>query len=140
MTFAIKRLRPGDEALFANIADDVFDAAVEPARLAIYLSSPGHMMVAAMLDGLMVGQCAGVIHCHIDKAAELYVDDVGSASTHRRQGIAAAMLTELFEWSRELGCEEAWLATEHDNDVAKTFYRGFSPIEDASIQFYLFKL
>ncbi len=140
MSFSLKRLRPGDEALFAYIADDVFDEAIDAGRLAAYLRSPGHMMVAALQDGLIVGQCAGVVHRHPDKATELYVDEVGSASTHRRQGVARAMLEELFAWGRELGCEEAWLGTEHDNTVAKAFYRGFSPVEDASIQFYLFKL
>ncbi len=140
MRFSLKRLRPGDEALFAAIADDVFDEPVDASRLAAYLRAPGHMMVAALQDGLIVGQCAGVVHRHPDKATELYVDEVGSASTHLRQGIARAMLEELFAWGRELGCEEAWLGTEHDNAVAKAFYRGFAPVEDASIQFYLFKL
>ena len=44
-------------------------------------------------------------------------------STHRRQGIARAMLDEMFAWGRELGCKEAWLGTELDNDAANALYR-----------------
>jgi aminoglycoside 6'-N-acetyltransferase I len=97
-------------------------------------------MVAALDGDTIVGQCAGVIHRHPDKPTELYVDEVGTASTHRRQGIARAMLDELFAWGRELGCTEAWLGTELDNIAANGLYRGYRPIEDTAIQFYLFKL
>lgn len=140
MPFTLKRLAAADEALFRSIAPDVFDEPVDPARLATYLRTPGHIMLLALDGDLVVGQCAGVIHRHPDKATELYVDEVGTASTHRRQGIARAMLNELFAWGRELGCEEAWLGTEPDNVEANGLYRSFRPIEADRIQFYLFKL
>src|SRR5690348_16858730 len=112
MSFTVKRLSTDDAALFARIAPDVFDEPVDPERLRAYLSTPGHVMVVALAGDLIVGQCAGVIHRHPDKPTELYVDEVGTASTHRRQGIARAMLEALFAWGRELGCQEAWLGTE----------------------------
>lgn len=138
--FTVKRLLIVDIALFDHVAPDVFDEAVTPARLATYLAAPGHIMVVALADGAIVGQCAGVIHHHPDKPTELYVDEVGTASTHRRQGIARAMLDELFVRGRELGCEEAWLGTELDNDPANALYRGYRPTEDEAMQFYVFKL
>ncbi|HEY4199648.1 MAG TPA: GNAT family N-acetyltransferase [Devosiaceae bacterium] len=140
MPFTLKRLAAGDEAPFQSVAPDVFDEPIDPARLAAYLCSPGHVMVLACDGDLVVGQCAGVVHRHPDKATELYVDEVGTASTHRRQGIARAMLTELFAWGRELGCEEAWLGTELDNVEANALYRSFAPAEADEIQFYLFKI
>jgi len=124
----------------ARIAPDVFDERVDPNRLRDYLNAPGHIMVVALIGDLVVGQCAGVIHHHPDKPTELYVDEVGTASTHRRQGIARAMLDEFFRWGRELGCEEAWLGTELDNDAANALYRRYSPIEDEAMQFYVFQL
>ena len=123
MPFTVQRLRPGDESRFTRIAPDVFDEPIDPARLRAYLHTPGHMMVLAFEGDLVVGQCAGVIHRHPDKPTELYVDEVGTASTHRRQGIARAMLGELFAWGREFGCEEAWLGTEIDNVEANGLYR-----------------
>lgn len=140
MPFALKRLSTGDTPLLSHVGPDVFDEPVDPARLAAYLRTEGHIMVLAIEGDLVVGQCAGVIHRHPDKATELYVDEVGTASTHRRQGIARAMLDELFRWGRELGCEEAWLGTELDNDPANALYRGYRPTEDETIQYYLFKL
>ena len=140
MPFTLKRLTAGDEELFGHIAPDVFDEPVDATRLSAYLREPGHIMVLAFDGELVVGQCAAVLHRHPDKATELYVDEVGTASTHRRQGIARAMLDELFAWGRELGCEEAWLGTEFDNLEANALYRSYQPTEDNGIQFYLFTL
>src|SRR6185369_17858786 len=140
MPFQIKRLSSGDAPMLTHIAPDVFDEAVDPSRLAAYLNTAGHIMVLALEGDLVVGQCAGVIHRHPDKSTELYVDEVGTASTHRRQGIARAMLGELFAWGREFGCEEAWLGTEFDNVEANALYRGLRPVEDDGMQFYLFRL
>lgn len=138
--FNLKRIRHNHSTLFENIAPDVFDEPIDPERLAAYLAEPGHLMVLAFDGDTVVGQCAGVIHRHPDKPTELYVDEVGTASTHLRQGIARKMLAELFAWGRELGCTEAWLGTERDNHAANALYRGLTPTEDEAIQYYLFKL
>lgn len=140
MPFTLKRLSAVDENSFQHIAPDVFDEPIDPRRLHAYLRTPGHLMLLAFDGDLVVGQCAAVIHRHPDKPTELYVDEVGTASTHRRQGIARAMLNELFAWGRELGCDEAWLGTELDNVEANALYRGFAPVEDEAFQYYLFKL
>ena len=140
MAFTLRRLRDGDEPALFHIAPDVFDEPVDITRLRAYLAEPGHLMVLAFGGELVVGQCAGVIHRHPDKPSELYVDEVGTASTHRRQGIARAMLEELFSWGRELGCTEAWLGTELDNEPARALYRRFAPSEDAAIQYFAFTL
>jgi ribosomal protein S18 acetylase RimI-like enzyme len=140
MAFTLKRLSTGDSPVLANIGRDVFDEPIDRRRLSEYVGTPGHMMVVAIEEGIVIGQCAGVIHRHPDKATELYVDEVGTASTHRRQGIARAMLDELFRWGRERGCEEAWLGTELDNEPANALYRSYTPTEDEAMQFYVFKL
>jgi len=140
MPIALRRVAAGDEKLFEQIAPDVFDEPVDAERLVAYLATPEHLMVLAFDGDTVVGQCAGIVHRHPDKPTELYVDEVGTASTHRRQGIARQMLAELFDWGRELGCEEAWLGTERDNDAANALYRSHAPIEDEAIQYYLFKL
>ncbi len=109
MTIEIRRLDAGDDALVMRIAEDVFDEPVRPDRLAAYLASPGHFMIVALADGVVVGQCAAVIHRHPDKVSELYIDEVGVSPAFQRQGIARKMLDAMFVIGREHGCEEAWV-------------------------------
>ena len=137
---AIRRVGLSDTALLDRIAPHVFDEPIHPERLCAYLSEPGHLLVLALEADLVVGQCAAVIHHHSDKPMELYVDEVGTASTHLRQGIATAMLADIFSWGRELGCTEAWLGTELYNDAANALYRTFKPVEDEAIRYFLFDL
>ena len=139
MSITCRRVGPDDAALLARFADDVCDEPVRPDRLVAYLAAPGHLMVLAFDGDLVVGQCAGVVHHHPDKVSELYIDEVGTASAYLRQGIATSMLAELFAWGRELGCVEAWLGTELDNDAANGLYRRFEGEED-TIKYYEFKL
>jgi aminoglycoside 6'-N-acetyltransferase I len=122
MKVEIRRLQAGDDALVKYVAEDVFDEPVRPDRLAAYLASPGHLMVVALADGLVVGQCAAVIHRHPDKASELYIDEVGVTPAFQRQGIARKMLDAMFALGRTHGCEEAWVGTEPDNTAARALY------------------
>ena len=140
MTVQLKRLQPHEGAVLDRVAPDVFDQPVDPVRLHAYLAAPGHLLLVALEDGIVVGQCAGVVHYHPDKPTELYVDELGTASTHLRRGIGGRMLEAMFVWGRELGCAEVWLGTELDNDPANALYRGLAPTEAGAMMFYLFGL
>ncbi|MER9894994.1 GNAT family N-acetyltransferase [Mesorhizobium sp. M0119] len=122
MALEIRRLFLGDDALVMRVADEVFDEPVRPDRLSAYLAEPGHFMVVALADGIVVGQCAAVVHRHPDKVSELYIDEIGVAPAFQRQGIATRMLGAMFALGREHGCEEAWVGTEPDNVAAREFY------------------
>ncbi|RUW59748.1 GNAT family N-acetyltransferase [Mesorhizobium sp. M7A.F.Ca.US.008.03.1.1] len=122
MKMEIVRLYPGDDALVMRVADDVFDEPVRPDRLAAYLRESGHFMIVALADGVVVGQCAAVIHRHPDKVSELYIDEVGVSPAFQRHGIARKMLDAMFAIGRENGCEEAWVGTEPDNGAARALY------------------
>ena len=139
MTITLKRMQPGDDLDFTDIAPDVFDEPIHPDRVEAYLAEPGHLMILAFEDGRVVGQCAAVIHRHPDKPTELYVDEVGTASTHLQQGIATRMLEAMFDWGRELGCREAWLGTELDNEAANALYRKMGGKPD-TMAYYEFQL
>jgi ribosomal protein S18 acetylase RimI-like enzyme len=140
MTIEIRRLTSADAGLFDRIADDVFDHAIDRARLAAYPATPGHYFIAALADGWMIGQLAAVLHRHPDRRPiELYVDEVAVAPAYRRRGIARRMLDAAFALGRELGCEELWVATEPDNLPARGLYetRG---VAAESVVMYVFKL
>jgi ribosomal protein S18 acetylase RimI-like enzyme len=122
MRIEIRQVRPGDQGLFACVAEAVFDAPVDSARLSAYLAEPGHHMIVALHDGEMVGQVAAVVHRHPDKPTELYIDEVGVTPRLQRQGIARKMLDAMLALGKDLGCEEGWVGTEIDNRPARALY------------------
>jgi ribosomal protein S18 acetylase RimI-like enzyme len=124
MSVEIRQVGPRDEALFERIAVDVFDEPVDPERLTAYLAEPNHLMLVAVNGGQIIAQCAAVIHRHPDKVTELYIDEVGVSPKWQRQGIARKMLDRMFALGRSLGCGEAWVGTEIDNDPARRLYEG----------------
>jgi aminoglycoside 6'-N-acetyltransferase I len=138
-----RRLLPGDAAVLGRVAQDVFDEPVDPVRLAAYLSQPGHHMIVAIHDGIVVGQTAAVVHRHPDKPTELYVDEVGVAAGLRRQGIARRMLELMLAHGKAIGCEEAWVGTEPDNLPARGLYEQRRQDGDAEAEpfvMYLYRL
>jgi len=139
MNVEIRRLYPGDDALVKRIAEDVFDEPVRADRLSAYLASPGHMMIVALADGVVVGQCAAVIHRHPDKVTELYIDEVGVSPAFQRQGIARKMLDAMFTLGREQGCGEAWVGTEPDNVAARSLYETHGAVAEPFVM-YAYKL
>ena len=118
----IRRIKPGDEALFDRVAADVFDEPINARRLAAYLAEPSHLMLVALHAGEVVAQVAAVVHRHPDKPTELYIDEVGVTPALQRQGIARRMVAEMFALGTALGCEEAWVGTEPHNVAARRLY------------------
>ena len=112
--YEIVRLSPANAQLLDHVADEVFDEPVRADRLAAYLAEPGHIMLVALSGGIVVGQCAAVVHRHPDKATECYLDEVG--------GIGRALVGRMLEIGKELGCDEAWVGTEPDNLPARGLY------------------
>lgn len=126
MTADIVRLAPDNTALLARVADDVFDDEIVPERVAALLAESGHLMLIAVEDGLVVGQIAAIVHRHPDQPAELYVDNLGVAPSHHRQGIGRRLLEAAMELGRGLGCEACWVGTEVDNAPARGLYSRYS--------------
>lgn len=139
MNVEIRRVGPGDEALFDRVAPEVFDEPIDGMRLAAYLRDPGHQMLVAVIGGEVVAQVAAVVHRHPDKTSELYIDEVGVTPGMQRMGIAGRMVDMMLGIGRELGCTEAWVGTEHDNDAARALYRRRGG-EESDFVMYLYQL
>ena len=140
MTIAIRQTSATDTDVFDGVAADVFDEPVNPARLKAYLAEPSHLMLVAITDGLVISQCAAVIHRHPDKVTELYIDEVGVTPAFQRQGIARRLLDEMFALGKSLGCEEAWVGTELDNEPARGLYRARKPGTEEPFVVYVYDL
>ena len=139
MSVELQRVTIDDVEVFDRVADEVFDGPIVPDRLQHYLAEPGHLMILAVEGGVVVGQCAAVIHRHPDKVTELYIDELGTAPSHQRQGIGRRLIDAMFEWGRELGCRESWLGTELDNVAANGLYRAIDGRRD-TMAYYEFEL
>ncbi|MEM6761456.1 MAG: GNAT family N-acetyltransferase, partial [Pseudomonadota bacterium] len=118
----VRRAGPADSALIGRPAADVFDAVpAEPFR-SVLLADPSHILVVAIVDGVVVGQCQAVIVRHLFKAPELFVENLGVAPPFQRQGAGSALVGEMLTEARKIGCEEIYVLAEPENQAACGFY------------------
>jgi GNAT superfamily N-acetyltransferase len=137
----IRLLAPGDEGLLERASDEVFDHATRPDAVAEFLADPRHHVVVALEDGELVGFASGVHYVHPDKEPELWIAEVGVMATHRRRGVAKALVRALLDQGRGLGCREAWVLTERDNGAARALYgRLDGAIENDEVVMYSWRL
>ncbi|MCG2783807.1 MAG: GNAT family N-acetyltransferase [Anaerolineae bacterium] len=122
MTVEIIQIDESNMGLLKSIDQDIFDEKIDPVRLAALLKEQNHILLAAITEGMVVGQVLAQIHRHPDKPTELYIDDLAVSETVQRRGIATRLLEHLFEIAAKRGCQEIWVATEPENEPAKKFY------------------
>jgi aminoglycoside 6'-N-acetyltransferase I len=123
MTIEIKLLREGDEAVLVDVTPEVFDDPIDPGATAEFLRDPRHHVAVAIDDGSVVGFVSAVHYIHPDKARpEMWINEVGVATTHRQRGLARALLEAVVEKARELGCSEAWVLTARSNPAGMALY------------------
>jgi len=139
--FAVRPVTAANRDLLDRVADGVFDHAVRREHLDAFLANPAQILAVAVSDGTVVGMASGFVHGHPDKPPQLFVAEVGTADAFHRRGVAAAVLDALLRRGRELGCREAWVATEAGNAPARGLYRALGGEEEAEpAAVYLFAL
>jgi ribosomal protein S18 acetylase RimI-like enzyme len=119
---SICMLGPNDAGVLDNVAPGVFDNPVDARLTEEFLADLRHHIAVAIDDGRVVGMATAVHYVHPDKAAQLFVNEVGVAATHRRLGIGRALMAALLAKGKALGCTEAWVGTEPDNAAARGLY------------------
>lgn len=123
MAAEIRVLSADDVHVLRRVAPGVFDYEIDEAATREFLADERHHIVVAVDDGVVVGFLSCVHYIHPDKPRpELWLNEVAVAPTHRRRGIASALLREAFALGRRLGCGEAWVLTEPDNVPALGLY------------------
>jgi ribosomal protein S18 acetylase RimI-like enzyme len=116
---AIRLLAPGDEAVVRELA--TYDGRGDPEAL---LADPRTLMLVAFDAERPVGfVLAHVLPRRHGDRAELFVYEVDVAESHRRRGIASALLERLGELARERGVRAGFVLTEPDNGPANALYR-----------------
>lgn len=137
----IRIVGPEHADWFGDVATEVFDDPLLPARLSEFLNDPRHHLVIARIDGAIVGFVSALHYVHPDKASpELWINEVGVAPEHQRRGLAKAMLDALLDHARGLGCAQAWVLTDRANTAAMALYAacgGAAPTDHVMIEFEL---
>jgi aminoglycoside 6'-N-acetyltransferase I len=135
MSVDIRLLGRGDARVLDRVAPDVFDGPVDQRFTKEFFADPRHHLVVALDDGVVVGMASAVHYVHPDKPRELWINEVGVAPTHQRQGIAGRILEALLAHGRSLGCDEAWVLTEEDNASARRLYERAGGTAERSVMY-----
>lgn len=125
MDLEIFRITRDNAACLDRVDPEIFDAEIDPDRVVAFVAAENHVMFVARLDGVVLGQIRAMIHLQPDGPNQLYIDNLGVAPSHRRRGVATRLLREALLWGGSRGCGDAWVATEPDNEAARSLYRRF---------------
>jgi len=115
---ALRLLGPGDESVVRALR--TYDGDGDPEGL---LADPRTLMLVAFDGERPIGFVLAhdLPRRHGDPSG-LFVYEVDVAETHRRRGIASALLARLAELARERGIRLGFVLTEEDNSPANALY------------------
>jgi len=126
----IRMLHADDCDVLRSVAQGAFDDPIDPVAAAEFLADARHHLAVAIADGLVVGFISAVHYVHPDKPKpELWINEVGVAPTHQRQGLARKMMEAVLAEARRLGCAVAWVLTSRTNAAAMRLYAGCGGVE-----------
>ncbi len=123
--------------LLNRVAPAVFDEPIKRGYLTAYLANPFNWLAVVQAEGAVVGMLMATVLQTPDKGAELFLNEIGTGSDWRRQGIAEALMQALFARADEEGLEEIWVGTELDNRPARALYEKHGREFEPSIFYYL---
>ncbi len=138
-SLTIHLVTPVNAHLLDRVAPDVFDHDVRPGLLREFLGNPMNHLVVAVDDGTVVGMASAISYVHPDKPLQLFVNEVGVAAAHRRRGIGKRLMAEMLDHARRLGCTEAWVGTELENEAALALYRATSPTLEERVVIFTYE-
>ncbi len=139
----VERLRHAGAAL-AKQLNPLFDPGVvwDPDEGQKFLSNPDNAFFVAKYDGVIAGFLTA--HClqRFDKRrAEVLLYEIGVAEQYRRLGVGTALMTAVKESAAEVGADEVWVLTEHDNVPALNLYRSAGATDEApNVVMFSYKL
>lgn len=126
MAIEVLLLGPNDAAVLDTVADEVFDGPLDRVWRASFFADPRHHLAVALDGNEVVGMVSAVHYVHPDKAPQLWINEVGVAPAHRKQGIGRRLLETMLARGKALGCSEAWLGTEAQNMAARKLYESLN--------------
>jgi uncharacterized cupin superfamily protein/GNAT superfamily N-acetyltransferase len=114
--------------LFGSVFEDAATYGARrpgPAYVAQLLANPAFIALVALEEGCVVGALAAYELAKFEQErSEFYIYDLGVAETHRRRGIAAALIADLRAVARE--CQSAGLGSSCSRRTRATMLRSAS--------------
>lgn len=105
-----------------TVGDNLFDHPIKPDRAREFLADPRHHLYLAWDESKIVGMASGFHYVHPDKEPAMFVNEVGVVDEYQNRGIGRTLVRLLCEYALELGCHEAWVATDKENIPAQRAY------------------
>lgn len=139
--FIIERLGPGDIGpmramldLFGREFEDVRTYShCQPADdyLAGLLANQGFIAVAAQAGEQVIGGLAAYVLPKFEQArSEIYIYDLAVSASHRRRGVATALIGEVRRTAVEIGAWVIYVQADHGDDPAIALYTKLGSRED----------
>lgn len=137
----IRRLGPGDlaglralNALFADVFEDrasYADAPPPDSWATRLLAKPDVVLLVAEEQGATVGALSAYVLDKIEQARrEIYIYDLGVLESHRRRGVATALIREVQALAAEVGAWTIYVQADPEDDPAVALYEGLGTRED----------
>ena len=141
MGFTIERLQSGDiarframNALFGAVFEDPESYGAAPpsdAYVEALLSNETVFPLVAIEQGEIVGALVAYELVKFEKAlSEIYIYDLAVAETHRRRGVATALIQRLREIATERGAWVLYVQADYGDDPAIALYTKLGRRED----------
>lgn len=138
---AVRRLGSGDIAGMRALNALYSEAFGEPEHYADLLPSDDWLLarladpavIALVADdgGKVVGALTGYVLAKLEQArSEIYIYDLAVSETHRRQGVATALIDALQPIAREVGAWVIYVQAAHDDEPAVALYTKLGERED----------
>lgn len=142
----IRQLEPGDLSLFEDMMTmfgEVFDemdtytqARPSAEYVADLLGNDCFIALAAVDDGRVVGGLAAYELKKFEQArSEIFIYDLGVAESHRRQGVATAMIEKLKEIAAARGAWVMFVQSEDGDEPATELYSKVGRLDVVALHF-----
>lgn len=129
MQFDVRLVSSKNKEILGRIAPDVFDNPIDQRQLQAFLGDKRHIMFVAVDNGTVVGMATAVEYFQPDKNPQVWINEIGVASTHRRLGIGRSLVQALLTEAKVRGGDSAWLGTDIDNGAAQACFGSVPEVE-----------
>lgn len=129
---AIVHAQPGDLPALLSLYKELHETDPVPEGAGLdavwekILNDPDYHILIAKVDGIAAASVSVIVVKNLTRNARPYaiIENVITASTHRRQGLAAALMAEAVNIAKASNCYKVSLTTGNKDEGTFRFYEG----------------